>query len=61
MKKRLKKLALKIYSKPFKEQRNVFDTIIKNWMKEGNEKQVDDILLMGFKIDRKLDSQKTYR
>ena len=61
MKKNLKKLALKIYSKPFKEQRNLFDTTITNWMKEGNEKQVDDILLMGFKIDRKLDSQKTYR
>lgn len=52
MKKNLKKLALELYRKPFDKQKELFDTTLKNWMKQSKERQIDDILLIGFKIDR---------
>ncbi|WP_338793623.1 SpoIIE family protein phosphatase [Bernardetia sp. MNP-M8] len=53
MKKNLKKIALEQYAQPFSKQKEIFTSTIENWMKEGEENQVDDILLMGFKVDRK--------
>ncbi len=53
MKKNLKKIALEQYAQPFSKQKEIFTSTIENWMKEGEENQIDDILLMGFKIDRK--------
>ena len=52
MKKNLKKLALEHYSQPFSKQKETFSSTLENWIKEGNEHQIDDILLMGFKVDR---------
>ena len=53
MKKNLKKIALEQYAQPFSKKKEIFTSTIENWMKEGEENQIDDILLMGFKIDRK--------
>jgi hypothetical protein len=33
-----------------KEQAAILDLTIENWMLEGNEKQIDDILVMGIII-----------
>ncbi len=46
--KKLKELLQDIHQKPMQEQHKVLDETIVNWMK--NEEQIDDILLMGFKI-----------
>ncbi|AFM04343.1 serine phosphatase RsbU, regulator of sigma subunit [Bernardetia litoralis DSM 6794] len=56
MKKSLKKLMLQQHSESFKKQDEVFTSTLENWMKEGDEHQIDDILLMGFKVDRKLNT-----
>ena len=32
------------------EQREILAQIIDDWMQQGNERQVDDILVMGVKI-----------
>jgi len=31
-------------------QQNILDETIENWMAEGQEKQIDDILVLGVKI-----------
>ncbi len=54
MKKNLKTLALKLHSQPFDKQKETFTSTFENWIKEGNEHQIDDVLLMGFKVDRKV-------
>ncbi len=46
----MKKLFLEIYTKNPQEQHEILHNNIKKWMKEGNEKQIDDILIMGVKI-----------
>ena len=52
MKKRLKKLALQVHKELFSKQKQVFTSTLETWIKEGQEKQIDDVLLMGFKVDR---------
>ncbi|MCS6821980.1 MAG: tetratricopeptide repeat protein [Microscillaceae bacterium] len=46
----MKELFLKNYSKPMNEQKLVLQETIVNWMKEGNENQIDDILVVGVKL-----------
>ena len=50
MTKRFRNLLLEIHQKPMEEQSEVLDQTIQDWMKEGNEKQVDDILVVGVKV-----------
>ena len=47
--KNLKELFLQLHQEPFEQQRNVLDTTIEAW-KGKKEKQIDDILIMGFKV-----------
>ncbi len=46
--KRFREMILKNYTKDFNSQKNIYKTIFNNW--KGNNKQIDDILLIGFKI-----------
>lgn len=46
--KQLQQLLLDSYNKPFDEQKNVVAKSINDW--KGNLEQVDDILLLGYKI-----------
>lgn len=46
--KRLKQLLLDIHYKPMKEQHEILDRIIEEWMKDTP--QTDDIILIGFKL-----------
>ncbi len=46
--KKLRQLLQNIHQKPMEEQHEILDTTIVDWMK--NEEQIDDILLMGFRI-----------
>jgi serine phosphatase RsbU (regulator of sigma subunit) len=46
--KNLETLLFKIYNKPFSEQYKLLVDALKNW--QGEHKQVDDILIVGFKI-----------
>lgn len=47
--KRLKEFLLSIHQKPMSEQKELLDKRIKDWM--GNNEQIDDILILGFKIE----------
>ncbi len=49
MSKRFKDLLLQIYTCSMGEQRNIIETTIMNW--RGDHEQVDDILVVGLKID----------
>ncbi|MCF8374217.1 MAG: SpoIIE family protein phosphatase [Bacteroidales bacterium] len=44
----LRRLILDVYDIPIQGQKIIMDNTIKNWM--GNQEQIDDILVMGFKI-----------
>ncbi|WP_291726823.1 tetratricopeptide repeat protein [Bernardetia sp.] len=46
--KRMRELLQEIHQEPMEEQHKMLDEIIMDWMK--NEEQIDDILVMGFKI-----------
>jgi len=46
--KKLRQLLQEIHQKPMEEQHKILDETIVDWMK--NEEQIDDILLMGFRI-----------
>jgi serine phosphatase RsbU (regulator of sigma subunit) len=46
---RFKELLLNIHSKPMKEQKELLNEFLENWMGEEN-KQIDDILIFGIKI-----------
>ena len=46
--KKLRELLQEIHQKPMQEQHKILDETIMDWMK--NEEQIDDILLIGFKI-----------
>lgn len=48
MKKRFKKLLLSIKNKTMSEQKQILDTIFKNW--KSNIEQIDDVLVVGVKI-----------
>ena len=47
---RMKKLFLEIYQKPLLEQEVILDSTFENWRIEGNEGQIDDMLVIGVKI-----------
>jgi len=49
MKKKLKKLLFENHQKPMQEQRNILRKALDDWM--INSKQLDDILLIGFRLD----------
>lgn len=51
MGRRLRSLFTEIHQKPFAEQHHFVEQNLKNWM--GTEKQIDDILLIGFKAEAK--------
>lgn len=48
MSKRLKQLITDIHDKPMKKQHDFFEETFNNW--KGEQKQVDDILVIGFKV-----------
>ncbi|WP_045113207.1 PAS domain-containing protein [Microscilla marina] len=50
MKKRLRELLLEIHQKPMEEQKQILDDTLAQWMKEGNERQIDDVLVIGIRI-----------
>jgi serine phosphatase RsbU (regulator of sigma subunit) len=48
MLKQLQKLFTEIHKKPMEKQKEILDSTITEWM--GSEEQIDDILIVGFKI-----------
>ncbi len=48
MVKKLQNLLLEIHQKPMAEQKEILDRTIEEWM--GDEEQVDDIILLGFRM-----------
>ncbi len=48
MVKRLKNLLLSVHSLPFEEQKSILNQELDKW--KGNQKQTDDVLLMGFRL-----------
>ncbi len=51
MAKRFKETLLSVYAQPLETQKQHLDQTIKAWIQEGKEKQIDDILVMGVKMD----------
>jgi len=49
MQSQLRNLLLDIHQKPMPEQKRILDQTLEHW--RGNEDQVDDILVMGFRIN----------
>lgn len=47
MRKQLRELLFEIHQKPMSEQRQILDDTIEEWRAQANEKQVDDILVIG--------------
>jgi serine phosphatase RsbU (regulator of sigma subunit) len=45
-----KKLLHQVYPKNITEQKSILNNTIEAWMQEGNEHQIDDILIVGLKI-----------
>jgi ligand-binding sensor domain-containing protein/serine phosphatase RsbU (regulator of sigma subunit) len=50
MTKRFKELLVEIYQLKETEQHEILETTLVNWMKEGNEEQIDDVLVLGVKL-----------
>ncbi len=50
MTKRFRELLFEVHHQPMQEQKNILNTTLDAWMQEGNSLQVDDILVMGFRI-----------
>jgi serine phosphatase RsbU (regulator of sigma subunit) len=50
MRKNLKNLLQNIHKLPFEQQKNILDKTLFEWKEIGNTAQIDDILVMGFKI-----------
>ena len=48
MTKRFRELLFDIYKKPMGEQKSILESTLQDWM--GEEKQVDDILVMGVRL-----------
>ncbi len=46
----LKNLLVEIHRLPMEVQKQTLEQTIENWILEGNEKQIDDILLIGLKL-----------
>lgn len=45
-----KNLLLDIHTKSFEEQKNILDDTIEKWRERGQKQQIDDILVIGFKL-----------
>ncbi len=50
MTKRFRELLFEVHHQPMQEQKNILNATLDAWMQEGNSPQVDDILVMGFRI-----------
>jgi ligand-binding sensor domain-containing protein/serine phosphatase RsbU (regulator of sigma subunit) len=50
MYKRFKQLLVEIHEKPMDQQQEILGRTIKDWMAEGQEEQLDDICVMGVRI-----------
>lgn len=50
MSKQLQRLLERIHAQPLNEQRNLLDKTIEDWRAANNEKQTDDILLIGARL-----------
>jgi hypothetical protein len=55
MRKNLREFLFSIHQKPFYDQREILDNNIENWRKDtahpsGEIDQMDDILVLGFKV-----------
>ena len=50
MRKNLKNLLQVIHKFPFKEQKEILENTFVEWKEVGNASQIDDVLVMGFKI-----------
>lgn len=48
--KRFRELLMSIHQKPMAEQQKILETKLSDWMYESNEKQIDDVLVMGFHL-----------
>ncbi len=47
---KMKTLFLEIHEKPLTEQKEILDRTFENWRTEANEKQIDDVLIIGLRI-----------
>lgn len=47
---RLRNLLQEIHQKPMEEQEKIINKTINDWLEEGKEKQIDDMLLLGVKV-----------
>ena len=52
-KRQFQELIMNIYKKPMEVQRKTLQITINKWMTEGNEKQIDDILVVAFQVNPK--------
>ncbi len=50
MKKRLRQLFLQIHQKPMQEQKQILEQTFEQWIADGNEKQIDDVLVIGIQV-----------
>ncbi|HAS39511.1 MAG TPA: hypothetical protein DCS93_03490 [Microscillaceae bacterium] len=50
MKKRLRQLLFDIHHRSMSEQKQILQSTIEEWMEEGHEKQIDDILVAGLRF-----------
>jgi serine phosphatase RsbU (regulator of sigma subunit) len=50
MSKRLKDLFLQIVQKPMKEQKEILDNTLFDWIKTGSSNQIDDVIVIGVRI-----------
>ncbi|TAH20792.1 MAG: GAF domain-containing protein [Cytophagales bacterium] len=50
MTKRFRELLFELHSKPMDVQKQLIGETLESWMAEGNSPQIDDILVMGFRV-----------
>ena len=48
--KRLRELLVENHSKPMNEQHDILKSELNNWIKEGDDEQIDDVCMIGIKI-----------
>ena len=48
--KRLKQVFVNIYESPMSEQRDLLDHELVDWIEKGNTEQVDDVLVIGYRV-----------
>jgi len=50
MSRNFRELLFQVHQKPLKEQKTYLDDYLETWRKTGNEKQLDDVLVIGFQL-----------